>query len=88
MCGTSFYISPEISQGWARYDEKVDLYSLGVVAFELWHPFATGMERGVRLRELQEDGALPPEWASQHQQVLSAGLPNAWAYFVGVILLM
>ena len=30
------------AQGWARYDEKVDLWSLGVVVFELWHPFATG----------------------------------------------
>lgn len=24
--GTSFYMSPEIMQGWARYDSKVDLY--------------------------------------------------------------
>ena len=24
--GTSFYMSPEIVQGWARYDSAVDLY--------------------------------------------------------------
>lgn len=34
--GTSYYIAPEIEDGWAHYDEKVDLFSCGVVVFELW----------------------------------------------------
>lgn len=24
--GTSFYMSPEVADGWARYDAKVDMY--------------------------------------------------------------
>jgi translation initiation factor 2-alpha kinase 4 len=67
-----------VAKGWARYDEKVDLFSLGVVAFELWHPFATGMERAARLRELQERGALPPAWEAQHPQARAACL-HAWS---------
>ncbi|KAK9831407.1 hypothetical protein WJX81_002476 [Elliptochloris bilobata] len=66
--GTSFYISPEIRDGWARYDERTDLYSLGVVAFELWHPFETGMERAVLLADLQSSGALPAEWEAAQPQ--------------------
>lgn len=48
---------------------QVDLYSLGVVVFEMWHPFSTGMERAVLLRELREAGKLPPAWEAAHPQV-------------------
>jgi hypothetical protein len=34
----------------------VDLFSLGVMTFELWHPFATAMERAVLLRDLYVAG--------------------------------
>ncbi len=67
--GTSFYISPEIANGWPQYDNKVDLYSLGVIAFELWHPFSTAMERVVVLRDLVETGAMPPGWPESHPVV-------------------
>jgi serine/threonine protein kinase len=121
VCGTSWYISPEIANGWASYDEKVsthtllthptpthprathsappltcnkhpntltitqtharskthqtrpqpqvDIFSLGVVAFELWHPFATGMERALLLRDLREGGRLPADWERAHPVV-------------------
>eukprot|EP00955_Chlamydomonas_euryale_P113661 366229-Chlamydomonas_euryale.AAC.14 len=69
VCGTSFYISPEISNGWASYDEKVDLFSLGVVVFEMWHPFSTGMERVVMLGALRESGKLPERWEQDHPKV-------------------
>ncbi|KIZ01806.1 putative serine/threonine-protein kinase GCN2 [Monoraphidium neglectum] len=69
VCGTSWYISPEIANGWASYDEKVDLFSLGVVCFELWHPFSTAMERALLLRDLREFGRLPEAWEARHREV-------------------
>ena len=69
VLGTSFYISPEIANGWPQYDAKVDLYSLGVIAFELWHPFSTVMERVAVLRELVEKGTMPPGWPEAHPVV-------------------
>ncbi|XP_055347937.1 eukaryotic translation initiation factor 2-alpha kinase 3-like [Paramacrobiotus metropolitanus] len=42
--GTSLYMSPELVQG-KNYDEKVDMYSLGLILFELLVPFQTEMER-------------------------------------------
>lgn len=48
---------------------QVDLYSLGVVVFEMWHPFSTAMERLVVLRELRETGQMPEGWEAAHPQV-------------------
>lgn len=31
------------------------------MAFELWHPFATAMERAVLLRDLRENGVMPAQ---------------------------
>ncbi|KAJ9528211.1 hypothetical protein QJQ45_014190, partial [Haematococcus lacustris] len=68
VIGTSWYIAPEIVDGWA-YDEKVDLFSLGVVVFELWHPFSTAMERALRLRDLRENGQLPDSFQANHPTI-------------------
>lgn len=43
--------------------------SLGVVAFELWHPFSTGMERATLLHDLRDQGKMPQAWEAQHPQV-------------------
>ncbi|XP_071792922.1 eukaryotic translation initiation factor 2-alpha kinase 3-like [Asterias amurensis] len=42
--GTQLYMSPEQLSG-KSYDHKVDIYSLGLIFFELLHPFSTQMER-------------------------------------------
>jgi len=44
---------------------QVDMYSLGVIFFELWHPFATAMERHLVLSDLKQKGDLPKSWAAQ-----------------------
>ncbi|KAI6699187.1 hypothetical protein NL676_019306 [Syzygium grande] len=62
--GTYFYTAPEIEQGWPKIDEKADMYSLGVVFFELWHPFGTAMERQITLSDLKQKGNLPPLWVA------------------------
>eukprot|EP00457_Paulinella_chromatophora_P004132 gb/GEZN01004142.1/.p1 GENE.gb/GEZN01004142.1/~~gb/GEZN01004142.1/.p1 ORF type:complete len:666 (-),score=79.37 gb/GEZN01004142.1/:19-1737(-) len=42
--GTILYTAPEVSHG--SYDEKCDIFSLGVILFEMFYPpFSTGMER-------------------------------------------
>ncbi|XP_058730031.1 eIF-2-alpha kinase GCN2 isoform X2 [Vicia villosa] len=63
--GTYFYTAPEIEQGWPKIDEKADMYSLGVIFFELWHPFGTAMERHVILSDLKQKAGLPPAWVAE-----------------------
>ncbi|KAL9251582.1 eIF-2-alpha kinase GCN2-like protein [Drosera capensis] len=63
--GTYFYTAPEIEQGWPKIDEKADMYSLGVVFFELWHPFGTAMERHIILSDLKMQGKLPSGWVAE-----------------------
>ncbi|KAI8010263.1 eIF-2-alpha kinase GCN2 [Camellia lanceoleosa] len=65
LVGTYFYTAPEIEQGWPKIDEKADMYSLGVVFFELWHPFGTAMERNVVLSDLKHKGELPAAWVAE-----------------------
>ena len=36
FCGTPLYLSPEMLQG-SRYDEKVDLWAIGVLTYELFY---------------------------------------------------
>ncbi len=42
--GSHFYMSPELING-VKYDQKVDIFSLGIIFFELHYPFLTSMER-------------------------------------------
>ena len=52
--GTSFYIAPEIlNPRRPKYDEKVDMYSSGIILFECICPFETQMERAVILTNLR-----------------------------------
>ncbi|ORY86753.1 kinase-like domain-containing protein [Leucosporidium creatinivorum] len=67
--GTSLYIAPEtLSRGRVersvKYSNKIDMYSLGIVFFEMFHPaFKTGMERIHVLRALREPQVkFPPTW--------------------------
>ncbi|KNA15063.1 hypothetical protein SOVF_101340 isoform C [Spinacia oleracea] len=69
--GTYFYTAPEIEQGWPKIDEKADMYSLGVVFFELWHPFGTAMERHVVLSDLKQKGELPAAWVAEFSEQAS-----------------
>ena len=59
--GTASYVAPEVrSAGSGKYNEKADMYSLGVILLEMTVPFSTGMERAETLKSLQkEDHVLP-----------------------------
>ncbi|CAN4120986.1 unnamed protein product [Withania somnifera] len=69
--GTYFYTAPEIEQRWPKIDEKADMYSLGIVFFELWHPFDTAMERHIILSDLKQKGEVSPAWAAEFPEQAS-----------------
>ncbi|PKY45000.1 kinase-like protein [Rhizophagus irregularis] len=57
--GTITYASPEqLAKPSCPYNEKVDIYSLGIIFFELHFPFSTGHERVRVLKDLR-NGILP-----------------------------
>ncbi|GAB7347749.1 hypothetical protein MBLNU459_g5300t1 [Dothideomycetes sp. NU459] len=62
--GTALYVAPEVKSGsTASYNDKVDMYSLGIIFFEMCVPLKTAMERHEVLTKLREkDHQLPPEF--------------------------
>jgi serine/threonine protein kinase len=56
--GTLQYAAPEqINNNF--YDQKADIFSLGLIFFELLHPMRTGMERFNLMKNLKEKNGLP-----------------------------
>lgn len=51
--GTHLYMSPEQTNG-QNYNYKVDIYSLGIILFEMLIPFSTEMERVIALTNLRK----------------------------------
>ena len=66
--GTQLYMSPEQVLGRA-YDYKVDIYSLGIILFELLVPFSTQMERQqtlVQVRRLTFPATFQRDQPAEH----------------------
>ncbi|KAJ2953499.1 hypothetical protein O0L34_g1096 [Tuta absoluta] len=62
--GTALYVAPELLQRTSKviYNQKVDIYSLGIILFEMFHaPLDTGMERMKVLTELRSKEITMPE---------------------------
>ena len=55
--GTYLYQAPEVKTG--QYNEKCDVYSLGVLLVEIFSNFTTGMERALVLGKLKSTGIIP-----------------------------
>lgn len=51
LVGTFFYTAKEVATG--EYDEKIDMYSLGIIFFEMCYQLGTGMERVMILNDLR-----------------------------------
>lgn len=51
--GTALYVATEVLDGNGQYNEKIDMYSLGVIFFEMVYSFNTGMERVTILKSLR-----------------------------------
>ncbi|KAI8095065.1 kinase-like domain-containing protein [Gilbertella persicaria] len=53
--GTRTYAAPEQLASYNEpYDEKADIYSLGIILFELYYPFSSAMERAITLDRLKK----------------------------------
>ncbi|XP_017268281.1 eIF-2-alpha kinase GCN2 [Kryptolebias marmoratus] len=63
MVGTALYVSPEVQGNTkATYNQKVDLFSLGIILFEMsYRPFTTGAERISVLSQLRMESITFPE---------------------------
>ncbi|XP_048580135.1 eIF-2-alpha kinase GCN2-like isoform X3 [Nematostella vectensis] len=62
--GTTLYVAPELAKGTGRlkYSEKVDVYSLGIIFFEMtYRPLATGMERVKTIGNLRTEKIIFPD---------------------------
>ncbi|KAH8702544.1 anticodon binding domain of tRNAs-domain-containing protein [Talaromyces proteolyticus] len=69
--GTTYYVAPEIkSTSTAQYNEKVDMYSLGVIFFEMCYPLRTGMERDHTLQSLREKNHVLPSIFQQAEKAI------------------
>ncbi|KAI9320676.1 kinase-like domain-containing protein [Dichotomocladium elegans] len=70
--GTTFYVSPEVlpnpatgTSSGMRYNQKVDMFSLGIIFFEMCYRFETGMQRAIVLQELRV-GKFPDDFPKEY----------------------
>ncbi|KAJ1342945.1 hypothetical protein BSLG_002452, partial [Batrachochytrium salamandrivorans] len=78
--GTPVYVAPEILVKAGRYNSKVDMYSLGILFFEMIYPLPTGMQRALVLRDLRLSSIVFPKDfdynALEHQSEIIKTLLN------------
>ena len=73
--GTAWYVAPEVrSTGGGRYDEKADIYSLGIILLELHVAFATAMERASTLQPFAAEGSKLPSALSTPEKATQASM--------------
>ena len=77
--GTYLYTAPEIDSGDLHQSSKVDLYSAGIVFYEMLRRFSTGMERAVELGALR--AAKPKSGSSGAADVASVAPEDFRAKF-------
>eukprot|EP01062_Namystynia_karyoxenos_P001671 TRINITY_DN10571_c0_g1_i1.p1 TRINITY_DN10571_c0_g1~~TRINITY_DN10571_c0_g1_i1.p1 ORF type:complete len:1637 (+),score=506.99 TRINITY_DN10571_c0_g1_i1:101-5011(+) len=70
--GTPLYSAPE-QMSRRDYNEKVDEYSLGIIAFEMFSSFGTQGERIATIVQLRDSSKVPESW---RKLVTERGLPG------------
>ncbi|WWC65005.1 uncharacterized protein I303_107619 [Kwoniella dejecticola CBS 10117] len=65
--GTGLYIAPEVLIS-KSYNERADMYSLGIIFFEMCFPFKTSMERAHIINSIRQPSiTFPPAWPTTHK---------------------
>lgn len=84
--GTTHYIAPEQAghgrnsgKGPNAYDMKADIFSLGVVMFEMFHSFSTRMERATTLQRLRGDHSSGISSVHHDKETSSSSITNTEA---------
>ncbi|KAF2158103.1 Serine/threonine-protein kinase [Myriangium duriaei CBS 260.36] len=76
--GTALYVAPELqSQSSTSYNDKVDMYSLGIIFFEMCHSLPTAMERITVIREIRKKEHELPEDFSKPEKALQGSVINS-----------
>ena len=68
------------------YDEKVDIYSLGIIFFELYQPFTTVMERACAIGRLKK-GVFPEGFVEKYPKEVAKKKVYIAHYFLICLLL-
>ncbi|WEW56618.1 eukaryotic translation initiation factor 2-alpha kinase [Emydomyces testavorans] len=69
--GTTYYVAPEMkSASDGQYNEKVDMFALGIIFFEMCHPLNTAMERDHTLQEIRQKDHVLPETFEMPEKVV------------------
>jgi len=76
--GTTFYRAPEQEGKGEKYGVKVDIYSLGIILFEMFHhPFQTQSERIHVLARLRQD-EVPGSKNIRHKDFVQQEKADSW----------
>lgn len=65
--GTMVYIAPEQKNS-TKYDVKADMFSIGIIFWELLQPFQTRMEKGKTLDDLKCRSILPSNFVNAYPE--------------------
>ncbi|KXT12899.1 hypothetical protein AC579_10461 [Pseudocercospora musae] len=76
--GTALYVAPELqSSGNEEPSTKVDMFSLGIIIYEMSQPFSTGMERVFELGRIRKkDETLPEAYLDDNEKAREGRLIN------------
>eukprot|EP01065_Artemidia_motanka_P021170 TRINITY_DN2528_c0_g1_i2.p1 TRINITY_DN2528_c0_g1~~TRINITY_DN2528_c0_g1_i2.p1 ORF type:complete len:1530 (+),score=340.37 TRINITY_DN2528_c0_g1_i2:553-4590(+) len=73
--GTPLYCAPEQMSS-RQYNEKVDLYSVGIIAYEMFAEFASESERYRSIIDIRDKAVAPEEWRRKQAERALARLPD------------